>query len=136
MTRNLKTARMTTGGAFARRQLAPHNVINIMLVDNAREVHFQEVHAEVVHIEEEVEEEIEEDEEVLEEQGDAPAGAQSKHGFNASPQVVPLQVVSPTTDPPQAIQKEEAPAQSRDGWRSSICFRKMCDSYYYSLLLG
>jgi hypothetical protein len=85
------------------------------------------VHAEAVHVEEEVEEELKEVEEVLEEQGDAPAGTQSEHGSNASPQVVPLQVVRPQLIHPQDVQKE-VPVQSRVGWKSWIYFRKMGDS--------
>jgi len=127
-----RTARMSMGGAFPCRQLAPREEINIMLVNNDGTVHFQEVHVEAVHLDEEVSEEPEEDPEELEED-------QSMQGSNAPPSPVPLAVVPPPAIPPQDVPpqvvQEKTFDPSRVGWKKRTCFRNVGDDYYHHRLL-
>ena len=80
---------MSVGGAFPRRQLAPREEIDIMLVNNTGTVHDQEVHAKAVHVDEEVSEDLveaseepEEDLEEPEEDPEEPEEDQSMQGSN------------------------------------------------------
>jgi len=128
----LRTARMSVGGAFPRRQLAPREEIDIMLVNNAGTVHVQEVHAKAVHLDEEVSEDLVE---ALEE----PEEDQSMQGSNVPPSPVPLAVVPPLAIPPPDVSppvvQEKTLDPSRVGWKKRTCFRNVGDDYYHHQLL-
>ena len=123
---------MSVGGAFPRRQLAPREEIDIMLVNNAGTVHVQEVHAKAVHLDEEVSEDLVES---LEE----PEEDQSMQGSNVPPSPVPLAVVPPPAIPPQDVPppvvQEKTLDPSRVGWKKRTCFRNVGDDYYHHQLL-
>ena len=97
------------------------------------------MHAEAVHLDEEVSEDLVEASEELEEDPEELEEDQSMQGSNAPPSPVPLVVVPPLVIPPQDVPpqvvQEKTFDPSRVGWKKRTCFRNVGDDYYHHRLL-
>ena len=97
------------------------------------------MHAEAVHLDEEVSEDLVEASEEPEEDPEELEEDQSMQGSNAPPSPVPLAVVPPPAIPPQDVPpqvvQEKTFDSSRVGWKKRTCFRNVGDGYYHHRLL-